>query len=71
MKEEFTYQEAFGELQQLVQKIERGDISIDQLADSVKRATLLMEACKRKLTDTENDVKEILAQISTKELPED
>jgi exodeoxyribonuclease VII small subunit len=63
MKEAKTYQEAFEELQQLVRKMENAEIPVDELAEMIKRATLLINICKKKLTDTEEEVKTLLEQL--------
>ena len=47
MKKIETYTEAFDELQQLVQEMENGEISVDELAIKVKRATELIAFCKQ------------------------
>lgn len=58
-----TYSEAFEELQQIVFEIESGEISVDQLSEKVKRATLLIRICKQKLTTTEEDVNRLLSDL--------
>jgi len=63
MSEEIKYTEAFEELQQIVQEIEEGEISVDELSVKVKRAALLIRICKTKLTATEEDVNEILKEL--------
>ena len=63
MKKIETYTEAFDELQQLVQEMENGEISVDELAIKVKRATELIAFCKQKLTSTEQDVEAILKEL--------
>jgi exodeoxyribonuclease VII small subunit len=63
MKKIETYTEAFDELQQLVQEMENGEISVDELAIKVKRATELIAICKQKLTSTEQDVEAILKEL--------
>lgn len=67
MKEEIKYTEAFEELQQIVSEIEQGEISVDELSDKVKRATLLIKICKNKLTQTEENVEEILKELDNEE----
>jgi len=67
MKEEIKYTEAFEELQQIVSEIEQGEISVDELSDKVKRATLLIKICKNKLTQTEENVEEILKELESEE----
>ena len=63
MKKIETYTEAFDELQLLVQEMENGEISVDELAIKVKRATELIAFCKQKLTSTEQDVEAILKEL--------
>lgn len=63
MSNQFTYTEAFEELQTIVSEIEHGEISIDELSTKVKRATLLIGVCKAKLTATEGEVNNILANL--------
>ncbi|MCL1850179.1 MAG: exodeoxyribonuclease VII small subunit [Bacteroidetes bacterium] len=63
MKETKTYQEAFEELQLLVRKMENAEIPVDELAEMIKRATLLINICKKKLTDTEEEVKLLLEKL--------
>ena len=58
-----TYQAAFEELQQLVRKMENAEIPVDELAEMIKRATLLINICKKKLTDTEEEVKTLLEKL--------
>ncbi|MFN5415678.1 MAG: exodeoxyribonuclease VII small subunit [Flavobacteriia bacterium] len=62
-EKEITYQEAYDELQDLVQDIENGEISVDELSIKVKRAAELIKICKQKLTSTEEDVNEILKEL--------
>ncbi len=63
MSEKITYTAAFEELQQIVNEIETGEISVDQLSQKVKRAALLIGICKEKLTTTETDVSQILKEL--------
>lgn len=65
MSEIITYTEAFEELQILVSEIERGEISIDELSERVRRATILINICKQKLNETEEDVNSILKELET------
>ncbi len=62
-KEETNYSAAFEELQLIVQDIENGDISVDELSEKVKRATVLIAVCKDKLFKTEDDVNQILKAL--------
>lgn len=63
MKDKPNYTEAFSELQEIVNEIEQGEISVDQLSEKVKRAAVLIQICKEKLSSTELDVQKILKSI--------
>ncbi len=63
MSKESNYTEAFEELQEIVLEIEQGEISVDELAEKVKRAAVLIKICKTKLTNTEEDVAKILKEL--------
>lgn len=63
MSKNISYTEAFDELQQIVQEIEEGEISVDELSVKVKRAATLLKICKDKLTSTEEDVNQILKEL--------
>ncbi len=65
MSEKVNYTEAFEELQEIVSEIEKGEISVDELSEKVKRAALLIKICKSKLSTTEEDVNKILKELDT------
>lgn len=60
MEKEMTYEKALKSLEQIVAKIESGEMDIDSLAKSLKTAKSLVEYCKKRLTETEEDVKRCL-----------
>ncbi len=62
---EIKYTEAFEELQQIVEEIESGEISVDVLSEKVKRASVLIAVCKEKLFKTEDDVNQILKELES------
>ena len=63
MTNKVTYTTAFDELKLLVEQIEDGQISIDDLSAKVKRATVLINICRDKLKETEEDVNKILKDL--------
>ncbi len=65
MSKKINYTEAFEELQQIVAEIEQGDISVDVLAEKVKRAAWLIAFCQEKLRSTEEDVEKILKELGS------
>lgn len=62
-----TYTEAIRELEQIVEEIEEGSVTVDELSEKVKRAAQLLRICKEKLTSTEDDVKKVLDEIDGKQ----
>jgi exodeoxyribonuclease VII small subunit len=64
-----NYTEAFSELQTIIAEIEGGSISVDQLAEKVKRAALLIRICQDKLHATEDDVNKILSGLESMDEP--
>lgn len=64
MAKELTYTEAFEQLQEIVQKMENADISVDELSDNIKKATQLIKICKDKLTKTEQEVNKTIDELS-------
>jgi exodeoxyribonuclease VII small subunit len=65
MKDNITYTDAFEELQTIVNEIEEGEISVDELSEKVKRAADLIRVCKAKLTSTEESVNQILKELES------
>jgi exodeoxyribonuclease VII small subunit len=63
MEKKITYTEAFTELEQIITEMEDGSVSVDVLAEKVKRAATLIAICKKKLTSTEEDVNRILKEL--------
>lgn len=58
-----NYTEAFEELRAIVDEIEEGTITVDELSIKVKRAGELLRICKEVLTSTEKDVTAILKEL--------
>lgn len=63
----YTYQQAFEELQQVVADIESGNISVDELLDKVSKASELIRICRAKLVSTEESVHQVLSTIEQPE----
>ena len=53
-------EEALRQLDEIVQKMERNEYSIDELTTQLKKARELIRQCKDKLTKTDEDIKKIL-----------
>ena len=54
------YQSAMEELQDILSKLEAEEISVDELATKVERASELLKWCDARLRDTEEKVKRII-----------
>ncbi|WP_027419858.1 exodeoxyribonuclease VII small subunit [Crocinitomix catalasitica] len=61
------YDEALEQLQEIVSLLERKEIDIDDLANKVKEAKLLVDFCRKKLEDTEEQISKIISPDSGKE----
>lgn len=59
-KKNIKYSEAVKEIENILQHLEEEELDVDQLADKVKRATELIQFCKDKLKNTEEEVNKIL-----------
>lgn len=57
---EIKYSDAIKRLEEIVHKIENGEMDIDTLAENVKEAKQLVELCKSKLIKVEEEVNKIV-----------
>lgn len=60
MDKEITYEKAVKRLEQIVATIENGEMDIDALAKNLKEAKELVDYCKAKLINVEEEVKKCL-----------
>jgi exodeoxyribonuclease VII small subunit len=63
MENSLNYKSAIDELEIIVKEMENEDISVDELAEKVKRASYLIKFCREKLTKTETEVNEALNEL--------
>ena len=70
MEQNQTYEAAYEELKKIATEIENESVSVDVLADKVKRAAELIQYCQSKLRATESDVNNIIKQMETKKTPD-
>jgi exodeoxyribonuclease VII small subunit len=54
-----TYAEAIKELEQILERLRSGNVEINELALTVKRANDLVEECRRQLTLTRQELDKI------------
>ena len=60
MDENMKYETAMKEIESIVAEMESGTLELDTLTEKLKRAHTLIQLCKKRLTDTDNEVKRIL-----------
>ena len=65
MEKELTYTAAITELEEIVQKMQAPECSIDNLSEYTKRAKELLDLCRSKLTATDTELQRILADLDT------
>jgi exodeoxyribonuclease VII small subunit len=63
MEPTLSYEDAYKELAQIAKEIENETVSVDVLAQKVKRAAELITFCQTKLKSTETEVNKIIAQM--------
>jgi exodeoxyribonuclease VII small subunit len=63
METNLTYDSAYRELAQIAKDIENETVTVDVLAEKVKRAAALITFCQTKLRSTETEVSKIIAQM--------
>ena len=56
------YEEKIGKLEQIVNDIESGKLSVDMLSEKVKEASSLIKECRKMLTKVQNEVNNILTE---------
>lgn len=59
-KKKLTYAEAMAELEVILARLRSDELSVDDLAKSVARATELIAECRAILTTTEEEVKKLV-----------
>jgi exodeoxyribonuclease VII small subunit len=63
METTLTYEAAYKELAAIAKEIESETVSVDVLAQKVKRASELIAYCQTKLRSAEAEVNKIIAQM--------
>lgn len=64
MEEPVKYEDQLAELEEIIALIEDENVSIDELSAKVKRAAQLIRSCRAVLKNTENEVSDILKELS-------
>ena len=61
-KKTMTYAEAMSQIESILDRLQREEITVDNLAAEVKRATELIAECKARLHKAEEEVGKILQE---------
>jgi exodeoxyribonuclease VII small subunit len=62
-KKTISYNEAMAEVEEILEKIENEELDVDDLAEKVKRVSVLLKICKDKLLKTNEQVEQILKEM--------
>jgi exodeoxyribonuclease VII small subunit len=58
-----SYNEAMPEIEEILEKIENEELDVDELAEKVKRVSVLLKICKDKLHKTNQQVEQVLKEM--------
>ncbi|MCC9042053.1 exodeoxyribonuclease VII small subunit [Myroides sp. M-43] len=61
--EQLTYEQAALELEDILNDLKNDEVTVDDLANKVERASKLIVFCKEKLTSTEQQVEGIIEKL--------
>ena len=62
-KKEISFNEAVGEIENILQNIESGGLDLDKLSHEVRRASELIKQCQKKLRSTEEEINSIFKDL--------
>ena len=60
MSKDQSYGEAITEIEEILEKIEIGELDVDELTAKVKRVAGLLDICKKKLKTTETEIQKVI-----------
>ncbi len=63
MKEQ-NYEVAMKQLENIVAKMESGELNVDSMTEELKKAQALIKQCRDKLLKTDEEIKKILADAN-------
>ena len=68
--EKLTFEEALKELEELVDSLDKGDVSLDEAIAAYDRGSQLKDYCEKKLQEAKMKVDTIQASDNTDTIPE-
>lgn len=70
-KKKLSYETAMQELESIVDKVETGEMDIDNLSDSLRRAKELLTFCRERLTKVDDEIQKIFGDEAETPAPGD
>ena len=58
-----SYEQAYSELRQIIDRLENSDVNIDVLTKEIERAESLLDFCNKRLSQVEVDVQELTKRL--------
>jgi exodeoxyribonuclease VII small subunit len=62
-KKDFSFNEAVTRIEEILKRIESGDLDLDKLSEEVKNASELIKLCRKKLKQTEEELSSIFRDL--------
>lgn len=61
-KKSFNYTESIEQIEQILAQFRNEEMDVDQLTTELKRATELIKQCRERLTQVEEEVKQLIEE---------
>lgn len=68
-QETLSYEQAYIELRQIIDRLENSDVNIDVLTKEIERAESLLDFCNKRLSQVEVDVQELTKRLEAFDEP--
>jgi exodeoxyribonuclease VII small subunit len=65
-EKKFSYNASMAEVEQILESLNKNDLDVDELSQKVERATELLQLCKRKLYETEQEIQAVFDEKEPK-----
>ncbi|MFV0507116.1 MAG: exodeoxyribonuclease VII small subunit [Bacteroidales bacterium] len=64
MVKNISYSDALEQIEEILKKVENGDLDVDQITEQIKKASELFRVCQSKLKGTQEEVEKILKEMT-------
>ena len=68
MSKNLSFEEALKELEEIVNSLERGDVSLEDAIEAYERGSILKDQCEKRLKEAKMKVEKIQSSQNAKEL---